>query len=89
MLSLPIQGVDFQLGNDLAGDRAKVTPVVVDSPVAEPETEALWKKFPGIFSDCVVTQSQARGAKLDLEMLMRVTDTGVPLAETLFQGFEF
>ena len=32
--SLPTQGVDFLLGNDLAGDR------VVDSPVAESGTEA-------------------------------------------------
>ena len=29
--SLPIQGVDFLLGNDLAGDRVSVSRVVVDS----------------------------------------------------------
>lgn len=59
--SLPIKGVDFLLGNDLAGDRVCVPPVVVvDSPMAEAGTEALEEEFPGIFPACVVTRSQIR-----------------------------
>ena len=44
---LPMAGIDFLLGNDLAGDKVVVSPVV--SEVAE--TEQLQVEFPGIFPD--------------------------------------
>lgn len=86
--SLPIKGVDFLLGNDLAGDRVSVPPVVVDSPIAEAGTEALEEEFPGIFPACVVTRSQAREAKRDLEESSETTNTGVFLAETFFHDLD-
>ena len=82
--SLPIDGIDFLLGNDLAGDKVSVTPVLVDAPAEQAETEASEDEFPGIFPACVVTRSQARGAKRDLDESEKATDTGVLLAETFF-----
>ena len=86
--SLPIDGVDFLLGNDLAGDKVSVTPVLVDAPAEQAETEALEDEFPGIFPACVVTRSQARGAKRDLDESEKATDTGVLLAETFFSDLD-
>ena len=57
VLSLLIDGIHFLLGNDLAGDRVDVTPVVVESPVVEAEIEALGDEFPGLFPACVVMRA--------------------------------
>ena len=65
--SLPIDGVDFLLGNDLAGDKVSLTSVLVDAPVEEAEIAALEDGFLGIFSTCVVIRSLTRGAKCDLD----------------------
>ena len=85
---LPIDGVDFLLGNDLAGDKVSVTPVLVDAPAEQAETEALEDEFPGIFPACVVTRSQARGVKRDLDESEKTTDTGVLLAESFFSDLD-
>ena len=71
--SLPIDGIDFLLGNDLVGDTVNVTPVLVDAPVEQAETEALEDEFPGIFPACVVTCSPAREAKRDLDESEKTT----------------
>ena len=86
--SLPIDGVDFLLGNDWAGDKVSVTPVLVDAPAEQAETEALEDEFSGIFPACVVTRSQARGAKRDLDESEKTTDTVVLLAETFFSDLD-
>ncbi len=86
--SLPIEGIDFLLGNDLAGDKVSVMPVVVDPPREEAKTEALKEEFPGIFPACVVTRSQSEKAKCDLKESGQVTDTGILLAETFFKDLE-
>jgi len=86
--SLPVEGVHLLLGNDLAGNRVSVVPVVVDTPVTECETEALEDEFPGIFPDCVVTRSRAKRAEKDLKESEAVADTGVFLAETFFKDLE-
>ena len=52
--SLLIDGIDFLLGIDFAGDKVSVVPVLVDAPVEQAETEALEDEFPGIFPVCVV-----------------------------------
>jgi len=83
--SLLIQGVDFLLGNDLARDKVRVSPVVVDCLVAGQETAAIEEEFPGIFPACVVTRAQAREAKQDLEKSEKVTGSGIFLAETFFR----
>nr|XP_054769552.1 uncharacterized protein LOC129277391 [Lytechinus pictus] len=86
---LPMEGVDFLLGNDLAGDRVVASPVVSEKPVEVAETELLQEDFPGIFPDCVVTRSQTRRAeKDDAESADVEESTDVWLAETLFKDLK-
>ena len=81
--TLPIKGVSFVLGNDLAGERVSVPPIILNTPVVEPLTENLEKEHPGIFPACVVTRSQAR---LDSESLDARDD--VCLADTFFDNLD-
>jgi len=41
--TLPVEGVSFLLGNDLAGDKVCVSPVVSEEPEAQIETERLMR----------------------------------------------
>ncbi len=58
--SLPVKGVDFILGNDLAG--GKVMPVieVVDEPNVFCELDVLSETYPDVFPACAVTRAQLR-----------------------------
>ncbi|XP_006813839.1 uncharacterized protein LOC100372062 [Saccoglossus kowalevskii] len=83
--SLPIEGVTFLLGNDLAGGKVSVLPVVSCKPVVNDKTEELLELYPGIFPACVVTRSQTSKERQD-ELVSEVVkeDSGVWLAETFF-----
>ncbi len=58
--SLPVKGVDFILGNDLAG--GKVMPVieVVDEPTTFCDLEVLSGTYPDVFPACAITPAQSR-----------------------------
>ena len=77
---LPMDGVSFLLGNDLAGGRVSVLPVVSEVPVSDQQTEKLAEEFPGIFSACVVTRAQARKKESEREN----NESDVSLGDTLF-----
>ncbi len=66
--SLPVPGVDFILGNDLAG--ANVMPVleVLDVPEVSCGFEDLGKRFPEVFSACAVTRAQARKFEDEIDL---------------------
>lgn len=49
---LPIDGVDFIMGNDLAGGEVYPTPEVVTVPIVEPLSDDLVKEHPGVFCAC-------------------------------------
>ena len=61
--SLPVEGVALVLGNDLAGTQVCVTPVVCEKPCEVPETMALEREHPEVFTACVVTRAQALAAE--------------------------
>ncbi|KAJ8332462.1 hypothetical protein SKAU_G00426350 [Synaphobranchus kaupii] len=63
VMSLPVKGIRLLLGNDLAGSQVCVTPVVSSVPRETPETQALEKEYPEVFTACVVTRSQTRAWK--------------------------
>lgn len=58
--ALPVPGVSFILGNDLAGGRVLPALEVVDSPVLTPESDELAQKYPELFSACVLTRAQLK-----------------------------
>ncbi|KAI2660984.1 Retrovirus-related Pol polyprotein [Labeo rohita] len=66
--SLPVKGVDFILGNDLAG--GKIMPVleVVDKPDVSCQSEDLSDSYPDVFPVCAVTRARSRkmGDAVDL-----------------------
>ncbi|XP_067261173.1 uncharacterized protein [Chanodichthys erythropterus] len=58
--SLPVHGVSFILGNDIAGGKVAPLLEVCDKPVLSEYTDELSEKFPEVFPVCAVTRAQAR-----------------------------
>ena len=87
--TLPIEGVTFLLGNDIAGDNVKGKPVpyLTDEPVTREDTEHLEQEFPGIFPACVVTRSMALEASKQKEASDK-DDECLGLAETFFGNLD-
>ena len=57
--SLPFDGVHFILGNDLAGDKVKVNPLVVENPCYDQKLSYAEQEIPGLYPACVVTRSMS------------------------------
>lgn len=63
----PINGIDFIMGNDIAGGKVYPTPEVVDIPIPESENDELAHHHPNVFTSCVLTRAQAKvKAEVDL-----------------------
>ena len=58
--SLPVDGVSFLLGNDIAGSLVVPDPVVTNEPLSVSPTAEVEKLYPDLFPSCAVTRSQAR-----------------------------
>ncbi|XP_035235565.1 uncharacterized protein LOC118206694 [Anguilla anguilla] len=57
--SLPVDGVSFILGNDLAGGRVLVNPEVTPVPIVDRPDE-LTQKYPDVFPTCAVTRAMSK-----------------------------
>ena len=65
---LPVSGVDFLLGNDIAGGKVTALPVLCDRPMESVETRQLVEKEPELFPVCAVTRAMAaRGMEPEVE----------------------
>ncbi|XP_039902083.1 uncharacterized protein LOC120742707 [Simochromis diagramma] len=64
----PIDGVDFIMGNDIAGGKVYPTPEVTKTPDPSPLPDVLNRQHPDVFPVGVLTRSQAhrRGEVVDL-----------------------
>ena len=62
--ALPIKGVDFILGNDIAGDKVVPAPEVLDRPDLNLQSDNPNQK--AIFPACVVTRAQSKKYDIDL-----------------------
>ena len=58
--SLPVEGVTFILGNDIAGEKVMTYPKVTAVPSGDCDTENLDVICPGIFPGCAVTRSMSK-----------------------------
>ena len=65
--SIPIKGVSFILGNDLAGGRVLAAPEVVPFPVVSKRPDDLEKQYPEAFPVCVTTRAMSEKKKQDKE----------------------
>lgn len=85
---LPMDGADLLMGNDLAGRKVSVSPIVSSDPVVDHETEKLLEEFPDVFPVCVVTRSQSGQAKQDEADDFGSVDDSVRLADTFSANFD-
>ena len=77
---LPVEGIALLLGNDLAGDKVVVNPLVASIPRVDEKTEKLEQEFPGIFPACVTTRGMKKKA-LEAE---QSDDNNIDLSETFW-----
>ena len=62
--SLPFKGVHLLLGNDLAGDKVVVNPVVTDTPNIGQTYDPIEQEIPDLYPSCAVTRAMAKKAIL-------------------------
>ncbi|KAK3885892.1 hypothetical protein Pcinc_009910 [Petrolisthes cinctipes] len=58
--SLPLEGVSFLLGNDIAGKLIVPDPVVCSEPLSVNQTADLEENFVGLFPSCAATRSKTK-----------------------------
>ena len=62
--SLPFKGVHLLLGNDLAGDKVVVNPLVTDTPNIGQTDDTIEQEIPDLYPTCAVTPAMAKMAIL-------------------------
>ena len=62
--TLPFKGVHLLLGNDLAGDKVVVNPLVTDMPCMEQSPDPIQQELPDLYPSCAVTRAMAKKAML-------------------------
>jgi len=63
----PISGVDFIMGNYIAGGKVYPTPEVTKTPVTGPELDVLGQQHPDVFPVSILTRSQVHKKSKDVE----------------------
>ena len=58
--SLPFEGIHLLLGNDLAGDKVKVDPILADQPCLSQQSDPIENHFPDLFPSCAVTRAMKK-----------------------------
>ena len=58
--SLPFKGVHFLLGNDLAGDKVAVDPLLTSTPCVDQPPDPIEQEIPDLYPSCAVTRAMAK-----------------------------
>ena len=61
--SLPFKGVHLLLGNDLAGDKVVVNPLLTTMPCIDQPPDPIEQEIPDLYPSCAVTRAMAKKAK--------------------------
>ena len=61
--SLPFKGVHLLLGNDLAGDKVVVNPLLTNIPCIDQPPDPIEQEIPDLYPSCDVTRAMAKKAK--------------------------
>ena len=73
---LPFKGVHLLLGNDLAGDKVVVNPLLTSTPCVDQPPDRIEQEIPDLYPSCAVTRAMAKKAKLyDGMQDINLTDT--------------
>ena len=74
--SLPFKGIHLLLGNDLAGDKVVVNPLLTSTPCVDQLPDPIEQEIPDLYPSCAVTREMAKKAKLyDGMQDINLTDT--------------
>ena len=74
--SLPFKGIHLLLGNDLAGDKVVVNPLLTSTPCVDQPPDPIEQEIPDLYPSCAVTSAMAKKAKLyDGMQDINLTDT--------------
>ena len=74
--SLPFKGVNLLLGNDLAGDKVMVNPLLTTMPCIDQPPDPIEQEIPNLYPSCAITRAMAKKAKQN--------DGDIHLTGTLF-----
>ena len=61
--SLPFKGVHLLLGNDLAGDKVVVNPLLTTIPCIDQPPDPIEQEIPDLYPSCAVTRAMAKKTK--------------------------
>ena len=75
--SLPFKGVHLLLGNDLAGDKVVVDPLLTSTPCVDQPPDPIEQEIPDLYPSCAVTRAMAKKANQNYGM------QDINLADTL------
>ena len=75
--SLPFKGVHLLLGNDLAGDKVVVDPLLTSTPCVDQLPDPIEQEIPDLYPSCAVTRAMAKKANQNYVM------QDINLADTL------
>ena len=74
--SLPFKGVHLLLGNDLAGDKVVVNPLLTNTPCEDQLPDPIEQEITDLYPSCAVTRAMAKKVKLNDEIQdIDLTDT--------------
>ena len=73
--SLPIEGVHLILGNDLAGDKVVVNPVMTEKPEVTTTIDPIEDEIPDLYPSCAVTRAMAQKATLENAQVGKSTNS--------------
>ena len=74
--SLPIEGVHLILGNDLAGDKVVVNPVMTEKPEVTTTIDPIEDEIPDLYPSCAVTRAMAQKANIENAQVGNSTNSG-------------
>ena len=66
--SLPFKGVHLLLGNDLAGDKVVVDPLLTNTPCVDQPPDPIEQEIPDLYPSCAVTRAMAKKANQNYGM---------------------
>ena len=73
--SLSFEGVQLLLGNDLAGYKVVINPIVTDVPCVDPLLDPVEKEIPNLYPACAVTRAKSKKKSCDEDKDFDLADT--------------
>ena len=79
--SLPFKGVHLLLGNDLAGDKVVVNPLVTDTQNIGQTDDPIKQEIPDLYPSCAVTRAMAKKA------ILKNSNSDIDLTDTFISQY--